>query len=178
MDCSEPYTVGLTHVARCLIASFTESLRSFNSFPFNPRLRAVQTSAQANPRSTQSASLVIDSCTLSISLQSTNATQEGIDFDHSEDNAEGAENGLGRRNAAEFLRKVRGLDGHIERGDDNISTFLSLIEIVGFHVLDVARENVVCRQDARKIPIPDRRERQSSRRIAQISTPGRVRCLA
>jgi hypothetical protein len=87
--------------------------------------------------------LVIDSCKPSISLQSTNTTQEEIHFDHCEDNAEGSKNGLGRRNAAELLRKVRGLDGHIERGNDNIPTFLSLI--VGIHVfeLDVARENVV-----------------------------------
>ena len=34
--------------------------------------------------------------------------------DHGEDDAEGGENGLGWRDAAEFLRKIRGLDGHIE----------------------------------------------------------------
>jgi hypothetical protein len=91
--------------------------------------------------------LVIDSCKPSISLQSTNAAQEGIHFDHCENGAEGSENRLGRRNAAELPRKVRGLDGHIERGDDNIPTFLSLI--VGIHVfeLDEARENVVVSEE-------------------------------
>jgi hypothetical protein len=60
--------------------------------------------------------------------------------DHGEDDAEGGENGLGRRDATEFLCKIRGLDGHIERGKDNVSTFLS--SSVGIHVFkaDVVRK--------------------------------------
>ena len=34
------------HAVSWLVASYTESLSSFNRSPFNPRLRAVQTSAQ------------------------------------------------------------------------------------------------------------------------------------
>jgi hypothetical protein len=41
---SELITIDFTHIVSCSIAWFTESLRSFDSFPFNPRLRAVQTS--------------------------------------------------------------------------------------------------------------------------------------
>ena len=67
---SEPASASSTHVVSCLMASFTGSLRSFNNFPFNPRLRAVQTSAHASPSSKQSASFVVDSCTLSISVKS------------------------------------------------------------------------------------------------------------
>ena len=55
--------------------------------------------------------------------------------DHREDDAEGGKNGLGRCDAAEFLRKVRGLDGHIERGKDDVSMFLS--SCVGIHVFKV-----------------------------------------
>ena len=72
VECFEPTTAGLTHVFSCSIASRVELLRSFNSFPSNPRLRAVQTSAQASPSSAQSVSLVIDSCVCLISQQSTN----------------------------------------------------------------------------------------------------------
>jgi hypothetical protein len=72
MKQTEPTTVGFTHVVNWLTASHTESLRSFNNFPFNPRLSAVQTSAQARPSSTQSSSLVIESCMLPISLHPTN----------------------------------------------------------------------------------------------------------
>jgi hypothetical protein len=97
---SEPTSAGLTHAVSCLIASLTGSLRSFNNLPFNPRLRAVQTSAHASPSSIQSASFIIDSCARSISMQSINTTQGRIHFDHREDNAEGAKNGFGRRNAA------------------------------------------------------------------------------
>jgi len=43
---------GITHVVSFLIASHTELLRSFNLFPFSPRSRVVQTSAQASPSST------------------------------------------------------------------------------------------------------------------------------
>ena len=138
---SELTSVGLTHVVSCVIASLTGSLRSFNILPFKPRLRAVQTSAHASPSSIQSASFNIDSCTRSISLRSANTTQGRIHFDHREDNAEGAKNGLGRCDAAEFLCKIGDLDGHIERGEDNISTLLS----VGSHgsKVDVARGNVV-----------------------------------
>jgi hypothetical protein len=71
MNQAEPTTAGLTHAVNWLIAPHTELLRSFNNFPFNPRLRAVQTSAQASPSSTQSSSLVIDSCIYSISTRST-----------------------------------------------------------------------------------------------------------
>ena len=99
MEGSELTSAGLTHVVSCLIASLTGSLRSFNNLPFNPRLRAVQTSAHASPSSTQSASFIIDSCARSISLRSVNTTQGIIHFDHREDNAEGAKNGFGRRNA-------------------------------------------------------------------------------
>jgi hypothetical protein len=51
----------------------TELLRSLDNFPFNPQLRAVRVLAQISPSSTQSASLVIDSCIYSISLRSTEA---------------------------------------------------------------------------------------------------------
>jgi hypothetical protein len=68
----------LTYDVSCLIASHTGSLRSFNIFPSNPRLRAVQTSVQASPSSTQSSSFVIDSCMLPISLRSINVGDAGI----------------------------------------------------------------------------------------------------
>jgi hypothetical protein len=116
MKQTEPTTVGFTHVVNWLIASHTESLRSFNNFPFNPRLSAVQTSAQARPSSTQSSSLVIDSCIRYISLQPINtcdAERKGIHFDHREDYAEGAKDGLGWSDTAEFLRKIRRLNGRI-----------------------------------------------------------------
>jgi hypothetical protein len=63
--------------------------------------------------------------------------------DHREDNTKGGENGLGRCDAAEFLGEIRRLDGHIERGKDDFSTFLSLSAgIHGFGV-DVVRGKVV-----------------------------------
>jgi hypothetical protein len=63
-------------------------------------------------------------------------------FNHCEDKAEGAEDGLGWRNAACFFRNIRHLDGRIERGEDSTSPFLSLS--VGIHGsrVDVAGENV------------------------------------
>jgi hypothetical protein len=45
-------TAGLTHVVNWLIASHTDRLRSSNLFPFVPRSRAVQISAQFSPIST------------------------------------------------------------------------------------------------------------------------------
>jgi len=52
-------------------------------------------------------------------------------FDHREDNANRTEHRLGQRNASDFLRDIQRLDGHIQRGEDNLSTFLS--SSVGFH---------------------------------------------
>jgi hypothetical protein len=76
-------------------------------------------------------------------VQSINTTQEETYFDHGEDNAEGAKNGLGRRDAAEFLCKIGDLDGQIERGDGDVSAFLLLsVGSHGFKV-DVIRGNVV-----------------------------------
>ena len=46
------HVTGATHVVNCLIASHAELLKLFNLFPFRPRSRAVQTSAQASPSST------------------------------------------------------------------------------------------------------------------------------
>jgi hypothetical protein len=69
--------------------------------------------------------------------------QKDTHFDHREDNAEGAENGLGWGDAAEFLCKIRGFDGYIERGEDGFSVFLSLSDgMHGFEV-EVAGRNVV-----------------------------------
>ena len=45
-------TIVSTHVVNWVIASHTEMVRSFNSLPFNPRLRAVQTLAQTSPSAT------------------------------------------------------------------------------------------------------------------------------
>ena len=36
-------------------------------------------------------------------------------FDHSEDNTNGAKEGLGWRDTREFLRKIQGFDGHVQR---------------------------------------------------------------
>jgi hypothetical protein len=96
----------------------------------------VQTSAQASPSSTQSSSFVIDSCTHYISLQPINETaQKETHFYHREDNTEGTKHGLGWGDAAEFLRKIRGFDGHIERGENEFSTFL--LSSVGVHLFEV-----------------------------------------
>jgi hypothetical protein len=69
--------------------------------------------------------------------------QKETHSDHRDDNANGAKNNLGWRDAGDFLRKIQGLDGHIERGEDVRSTFLSLG--VGFHGLkvDIAGEKAV-----------------------------------
>ena len=72
VEWSELITVGLTHVVSCLTASLTESLMLSDCFPFNSRPRAIQTSAQTFPSSTQSALLIDESCTIYISLRSFN----------------------------------------------------------------------------------------------------------
>ena len=70
-------------------------------------------------------------------------TEKGTHLDHCEDNAEGGKNGLGWGDAAELLRKIRGFDGYIERGEDGFSAFLSLSGgMHGFEV-EVAGRNVV-----------------------------------
>jgi hypothetical protein len=70
-------------------------------------------------------------------------TEKGTHLDHCEDNAEGGKNGLGWCDAAEFLRKVRGFDGNIERGEDDFSTLLSLsVGGHGFEV-EIAGKNVI-----------------------------------
>jgi len=51
----------LAHVVNWFIASLTDWLRSFSFFPFIPRSRALQISAQTNPSSTYSCSLTIES---------------------------------------------------------------------------------------------------------------------
>jgi hypothetical protein len=56
--------------------------------------------------------------------------------DHCEDNAEGAKDGFGRCDTAELLRKIRHLDGHIERGENDVSAFLSELS-VGIHGFEV-----------------------------------------
>ena len=67
---------------------------------------------------------------------------EGTHFNHCENNADGAKDGLGRRDARHLLRDGQGFDGHVQRGDDFLSTFrLWGVGIHGFNV-DVARENV------------------------------------
>jgi len=40
--------------------------------------------------------------------------QKETHFDHSEDNTNGAKDGLGRRDTREFLREIQGFDGHIQ----------------------------------------------------------------
>ena len=65
-----------THVVSRLIASRTELLRSSNLFPFSPWSRAVQTSAQTSPSSTQSARL-INLSWVHFSLPSINKNPEG-----------------------------------------------------------------------------------------------------
>jgi hypothetical protein len=78
-------------------------------------------------------------------------TLKEIHFDHCEDNAEGAENRLDRRDTAEFLRKIRRLDGHVERGKDKVSPFLSLdVGSHGFKV-DVVGGNAVASRLCGKI---------------------------
>jgi hypothetical protein len=49
---SQPCTTGSTHVVSWFIASHTDRLRSSSLFPFVPRSRAVQISAQFSPIST------------------------------------------------------------------------------------------------------------------------------
>ena len=61
--------------------------------------------------------------------------QEEIHPDHREDYIEGGENRLSRCDAAEFLRKIRGLDRHIERGKDDVSAFTPLS--AGIHWFEV-----------------------------------------
>jgi len=65
-----------THVVSRLIAPRTELLRSLNLFSFSPWSRAVQTSAQASPSSTQSARL-INLSWVHFSPQSINKKPEG-----------------------------------------------------------------------------------------------------
>jgi hypothetical protein len=69
--------------------------------------------------------------------------QKETHFDHREDNAEGAENGLGWGDAAEFLCKIRGFDGNIERGEDSFSAFLSSSGGMHGFEAEVAGGNVV-----------------------------------
>jgi len=57
-------SVGPTYTVNRSIAPRTVLLNSFMSLPFIPRSRAMQTSAQASPRPTQSTSLIIASCIL------------------------------------------------------------------------------------------------------------------
>ena len=54
---------GLTHVVSCSIAPDADWLSSSNRLPFNPRLRASQTSKQNSPMSTYSRSFTIESWT-------------------------------------------------------------------------------------------------------------------
>lgn len=46
------YIADSTHIVNCSIASSTEWLSLSNCLPFNPRSRALQTSAHDSPRST------------------------------------------------------------------------------------------------------------------------------
>jgi len=55
--------------------------------------------------------------------------------DHREDDTDDTENSLGWHDAREFLRKVQGLNGDIQRGEDVVLTFLSLsLAIHGFEI--------------------------------------------
>ena len=52
-----------------------------------------------------------------------NQHEKGTHSDHCEDNADGTKDSLGRSNAGKLLRKIRGLDSHIQRGENVFSTF-------------------------------------------------------
>jgi hypothetical protein len=69
-------------------------------------------------------------------------TQKEAHFYHCEDNTEGSKNGLGWGDAAKFLGKIRGLDGHIQRGEDKFPTFPLLSAGVHGLKVEVAGENV------------------------------------
>jgi hypothetical protein len=60
-DISRLCITGLTHVISWFIASHTDWLRSPSFFPFIPRSRALQMSAQLSPSSTYSCSFAIES---------------------------------------------------------------------------------------------------------------------
>jgi hypothetical protein len=61
--------------------------------------------------------------------------QKETHFYHREDNTEGTKHGLGWGDATEFLRKIRGFDCYIERGENEFSTFL--LSSVGVHLFEV-----------------------------------------
>ena len=46
--------------------------------------------------------------------------------DHCEDNADGAKNSLGRRDARKFLREIQDFDGRIQRQDSTLALLRSL----------------------------------------------------
>ena len=72
----------------------------------------MQTSAQANPSSTYSAWLIIESWAR-FSLQSVNINQRKADSDHREDNADGAKYRLCWYDVRNPSRDIQGIDGGI-----------------------------------------------------------------
>jgi len=103
----------VAHFVSRLIASRTELSRSFNLFPFSPWSRAVQTSAQASPSSTQSSRL-INLSWVHFRLQLVNKNREETHSNRCEDNGDGAKNSLGWRNTRGVLREIQGIDGRIQ----------------------------------------------------------------